>query len=73
MNPRTTSLMETGRIDTGDVIELVLDGEPTSALVLLASDDTLILDRCDDSTPVVLRLDEIEGLKVFRPELLAAA
>lgn len=63
----TTVLME--QIDSGDVIEFVLNGEPTSALVLLASDDAVILDACDGSTPFVLKREELVEYRKFQPTL----
>ena len=67
-----TAVKET--IETGDVVEFELDGELTTALVLLASDDSLILDLCDGELPLVARLHEVEGLRRFSPDadLLAA-
>jgi len=62
-------------VETGDVVEFELEGELTTALVLLASDDALILDLCDGEMPLVARLDEITGLRRFSPDdsdLLAA-
>ncbi len=61
------------RIEGGDVIELDVNGERTTALVLLTSDDSLIADPCDGRVPFVFRLDQLEGVRVFRPEFLAAA
>jgi hypothetical protein len=61
----TTLLMET--LETGDVIELVRDGEPMTALVLLAADEAVILDRCDGSTPFVLTRDEVVDYRKFEP------
>lgn len=61
----TTVLME--QIDSGDVIEFVLNGEPTSALVLLAADDAVILDACDGSTPFVLKREELVEYRKFQP------
>jgi hypothetical protein len=60
------------KIEDGDVIELEVDGELTSALVLLTSVESLIADPCDGRVPFVLRYEQLEGVKVFRPELLAA-
>lgn len=63
------------KIHTGDVVELVLNGELTTALVLLAADDSAILDLCDGTMPIVARYDEIDGLRRFSPDvedLLAA-
>ena len=61
----TTLLMET--LETGDVIELVRDGEPTTALVLLAADEAVILDPCDGSTPFVLTRDEVVDYRKVEP------
>lgn len=61
----TTLLMET--LETGDVIELVRDGEPCSALVLLAADEAVILDPCDGSTPFVLKREELVDYRKFEP------
>lgn len=52
---------------TGDVVEIDAGDDAVSALVLLASDDFVILDRCDDSTPFVVRYDELAGARVFEP------
>ena len=62
----TTDLMRQS-VTTGDVIEIDAGDEPISALVLLAADDFVILDRCDESTPVVLRRDELVDFRVFEP------
>lgn len=62
----TTLLNE--RIDTGDVIEVNLAGELTSTMVLLATDDFVILDACDDSTPFVVKRDELVSYRKFTAE-----
>jgi len=65
----------TDKIYTGDVVELMLNGELTTALVLLAADESLILDLCDGTMPIVARYEEIDGLRRFSPDvedLLAA-
>ena len=62
-------------INSGDVIEFEGPEGTTSALVLLASGDALILDTLDGSTPVSVLTWELEGVRVFDPvalELLAA-
>lgn len=56
------------RIETGDVIELGRDGELISALVLLATDDAVILDACDDTTPFVVRRSDLVDYRLFQPE-----
>jgi hypothetical protein len=63
----TTVLVE--QLETGDVIELDRDGEPVTALVLLAAEEAVILDLCDGSTPFVVRLDELVDYRKFEPVL----
>jgi hypothetical protein len=59
----TTKLNE--RIETGDVLELMHNGELVSALVLLASEDALILDACDGSTPFVMAAEDLSDYRLF--------
>ena len=59
MNPSNT------RLRAGDVFELELDGETTSALVLLAYSETVIFDLCDDSMPCVARQEDLANVRVF--------
>jgi hypothetical protein len=54
---------------TGDVVEVEIDGEVVSALVLLTSDDTVILDACDGRTPFVVRPSELAGSRVYSGQL----
>ena len=61
----TTILNE--RLDTGDVIELKLRDDVVSTLVLLATDEFVILDPCDDSTPFVVKRDELIEYRKFVP------
>jgi hypothetical protein len=61
----TTMTME--RIETGDVIEITIDGEATTALVLLASETAVILDACDGTTPFVVKRDELVDFRKFEP------
>jgi hypothetical protein len=69
----TTTL--TDQLHTGDVIEMTTgDGEAITVLVLLATDDALVLDPCNDDTPFVLRADELIEYRKFDPsEMLADA
>jgi hypothetical protein len=53
------------RLHAGDVIEIEIEGESASALVLLDSGDAVILDACDGSTPFVVRLSDLGGIRVF--------
>ena len=46
----TTMLME--KLQTGDVIEIKSGDDVVTVLVLLATDDALVLDPCDGATPV---------------------
>lgn len=55
----------TTRLHTGDVIEVEVNGEAVSAIVLLASGDAVILDGCDGSTPFVMRLSDLGSVRVF--------
>jgi hypothetical protein len=61
----TTLLNDT--IETGDVLEIIRDGETISALVLLAADTAVILDACDGSTPFVVKRDELVEYRKFVP------
>jgi hypothetical protein len=63
----TTLLNE--KIETGDVLELDIDGETVSVLVLLAADSAVILDRCDGSTPFVMKAEELVDYRKFEPSL----
>ena len=63
----TTGLIE--QLETGDVIELDRDGDSVTALVLLATDEFVILDLCDGSTPFVVKRDELVDYRKFEPVL----
>lgn len=52
---------------TGDVIEVDLNGEAVTALVLLATPEAVILDLCDGSTPVVFLPEQLGEVRVFDP------
>ena len=62
-----TTTMTATRLRTGAVIEIEINGEAASALVLLASGDAVILDGCDGSTPFVVRLSDLGDVRVFDP------
>ncbi|HRE00324.1 MAG TPA: hypothetical protein PLV68_03440 [Ilumatobacteraceae bacterium] len=55
------------RIETGDVLEMTLEDELISALVLLATDTAVILDTCDGSTPFVVRREDLVDYRLFSP------
>lgn len=62
----TTPLME--KLSTGDVIEVRTKADRDDAmtvLVLLATDDFVVLDPCDDSTPFVVLHDELVEYRKF--------
>jgi len=61
----TTILDE--RIDTGDVLEVNLNGDVITTMVLLATDEFAILDACDGSTPFVVRYDELVEYRKYDP------
>lgn len=57
--------LQTVVVQAGSVIELDIDGEAVTALVLLATPEAVILDACDGSMPIVFRADELPRLRVF--------
>lgn len=56
-----------GAIETGDVLEVGPLDEPITVLVLLASENEVILDRLDDSMPLVVRRDWLSNARRFDP------
>jgi hypothetical protein len=50
---------------TGDVIEVDVDGEAMTALVLLATPEAVILDPCDGSMPMVFRPEHLTDVRIF--------
>jgi hypothetical protein len=59
--------LQMDQLETGDVIEIDHNGEPMTALVLLAADSAVILDGCDGSTPFVLTREELVSYRKFEP------
>ena len=55
----------TMRLRGGDVIELEIDGDIVSALVLLANSETVIFDLCDGSMPCVARQEDLGNVRIF--------
>lgn len=55
-------------VATGDVVEIEIDGEIVSAMVLLATPEAVILDACDGATPFVLRPEQLTNVRVFDPQ-----
>jgi hypothetical protein len=64
----TTMLME--ELHTGDVIEIKSGDDMITVLVLLATDDALVLDPCDGATPFVLNTEELVDYRKFDAEAL---
>jgi hypothetical protein len=66
----TAELLEqhdTRHLGAGDVIEIAAGEDAISALVLLATDEFLVLDRCDGTTPSVMRHEEMADFRTFDP------
>ncbi|MEO8267822.1 MAG: hypothetical protein ABI706_20150 [Ilumatobacteraceae bacterium] len=53
------------RLRGGDVIELEIDGDVVSALVLLANNENVIFDLCDGNMPCVARQEDLANVRVF--------
>jgi hypothetical protein len=53
------------RLRAGNVIELEMNGDVMSALVLLANSETVIFDLCDGSMPFVARPEDLASVRVF--------
>jgi hypothetical protein len=67
----TTMLME--QLQTGDVIEMkTADNDVITVLVLLATDDALVLDPCTDETPFVINAEELVEYRRFDAESMFA-
>jgi hypothetical protein len=64
----TTMLME--ELHTGDVIEIKSGDDVVTVLVLLATDDAVVLDPCDGATPFVLNTEELVDYRKFDAEAL---
>ncbi len=59
----TTLLTE--NLIAGDVIEVRTVNDVITVLVLLATDDFVILDPCDETTPFVVQREELVGYRKF--------
>jgi hypothetical protein len=67
----STMVME--HLETGDVIEIAgADGDVMTVLVLLATDDSLVLDPCNDETPFVVNVEELLEYRRFDAESMFA-
>ena len=63
-------------LTAGDVIEVKtadnLDEDTMTVLVLLATDEFVVLDPCNDSTPFVLKNSELIEFRLFDAALASA-
>ncbi len=70
----TTMLMQ--ELTAGDVIEVKTAADRAddvvTVLVLHATEDFLLLDLCDGSTPFVVRSDELVEYRKFDPDAIFA-
>lgn len=66
----TTMLME--KLNTGDVIEIKSNDDVITVLVLLATDDAVVLDPCNGATPFVLNNDELVEYRKFDADSMFA-
>ncbi|MEM9513624.1 MAG: hypothetical protein AAGA42_02105 [Actinomycetota bacterium] len=63
----------TTRVETGDVLEFAVGDDAMTVLVLLATDEALVLDPLNGETPFVIRLDEIAEFRKFDADDLVDA
>ena len=67
----STMLME--QLKTGDVLEIKTpDNDVITVLVLLATDESLVLDPCNDDTPFVVNTQELVEYRKFDAESMFA-
>ena len=66
----------TQELTAGDVIEVKtadnVDEDTMTVLVLLATDEFVVLDPCNDSTPFVLKNSELVEFRLFDAALASA-
>ena len=66
----------TQELTAGDVIEVKtadnVDVDTMTVLVLLATDEFVVLDPCNDSTPFVLKNSELIEFRLFDAALASA-
>lgn len=67
----TTMLME--QLHAGDVLEIKTpDDDVITVLVLLATDESLVLDPCNEDTPFVINTAELVEYRKFDAESMFA-
>lgn len=72
MSMTLTDTMERTTVRTGDVLEVGTADNAATVLVLLATDEAVVLDPCNGDTPFVVRLDEIGEYRRFDVDELVA-
>ena len=60
-----TVTLERAAVQTGDVLEVGGADDSATVLVLLATEEAVVLDPCNGDTPFVVRLDEIGEFRRF--------
>jgi hypothetical protein len=63
-------LME--KLNTGDVLEIATDDDVITVLVLLATEESLVLDPCNGDTPFVVNSEELVNYRRFDAEAMFA-
>ncbi len=53
------------RLHAGNVIEVDIEDDSATALVLLATHEFVILDPCDGRTPIVVRAEDLGNVRIF--------
>jgi hypothetical protein len=66
----TTTLID--KLHTGDVLEIAAGDDVVTVLVLLATDESLVLDPCNGDTPFVLNTEELLDYRRFDAESMFA-
>ena len=56
-------------VQTGDVVEIDVDGDAVTAMVLLATPEAVILDPCNGSMPMVFRPEHLGDVRIFDPAI----
>ena len=60
---------EAYRLQAGDVVEFTLHGDRRTAEAMLVTDGYVLLDLFDGDRPAFARLEMLDDLTVFRPDL----
>jgi hypothetical protein len=66
---RTTGMNEHGHMREGDIVEFTVRGQRrTAEVMLLTTDDTVLLDLFDGDRPAWAKVMTLEDLAIYRPE-----